>query len=579
MALSGGGQSLPRLPPNNPESNCSLWAFLPIPVSTVDQLRCMKFKQLLQSVGFAWGLMLSSSLTALPTWAADKITFLYPPFGQFDVSIQDLSNFAETGKISPSLAFYTNQVSAEKVQKLRAFLNYPMPVNSIEIYNFLRTDLGKTILAQLSKVIESPPDQSRPALSGALITAAADPQGLTFINVLKNYVLPTIPLDLTVIENTAEQVAFFFEKTDEIFEQLQAMPLAQSPVNLQDLAQPGQQQWTTEYLTFTQNDGDVINAVVYLPKNPSKPAPLVVLAPGLNSDVNALMYAGQHLASQGLAIAALNFPKTDNQNVKAVLAGTASLPKSNDWMTQPQDVTDLLNLIEQKTKTLPNWQGKINTQNVGLLGQSLGGYTSMALGTPAIAWNNLQKRCQDLTNPDQIILNPAVIWQCANPQSPPSQMQFKDPRVKAIFAINPVTNPIFNQSLLSQVSIPLLIVAGSDDIFSPAVPEQLIPFSWLTQGDRYLLLVKDSTHLSFLDGTSNVPTLLTGPKPELAKTYLKAISLAFFNRYLNQDPRFSAYLTNEAVAQFGQDPLPMRLLRSISPELLNLPINNRGFEP
>ncbi|MFM7580457.1 MAG: alpha/beta hydrolase family protein, partial [Microcystaceae cyanobacterium] len=202
----------------------------------------------------------------------------------------------------------------------------------------------------------------------------------------------------------------------------------------------------------------------------------------------------------------------------------------------------------------------------------------MALGSPGIAWDNLQKRCQDLTDPDQIILNPAVIWQCTNPQSPPPQKQFKDPRVKAILAINPVTNPIFNQALLSQVTVPLFVIAGSDDIFAPAIPEQLIPFSWLTQGDRYLLLVKDGTHLSFLDGTSNLPPLLTGPKPELAKTYLKAISLAFFNRHLNQDPRFDAYLTNEAVAQFGQDPLPMRLLRSLSPELLKLPVKNRGFD-
>ncbi|MFM8296301.1 MAG: alpha/beta hydrolase [Microcystaceae cyanobacterium] len=538
----------------------------------------MQFKRFLQSLGLAFGLTLSSSFLALPIRAADKITFVYPPFGQFDVNIRDLSEFAETGKISPSLAFYTNQVSPEAVQKLRDFLNYPFPVNSIEVYNFLRTDLGKTILAQLSKVIESPPDQSRPALSGALITAAADPQGLTFINVLKNYVLPTIPLDLNVIEKTAEQVEFFFEKTDEIFEQVQAQPLEPSPVKLQDLTQPGPYKWTTEYLTFTQPDGDVINAVVYLPQNPPKPAPLVVLAPGLNSDVNALIYAGQHLASQGLAIAALNFPKTDNQQVKAVLAGSASLPKSNEWMTQPQDVTDLLDNIEEKTQTLPDWKGKINTQNVGLLGQSLGGYTSMALGSPAIAWDNLQKRCQDLTDPDQIILNPAVIWQCTNPQSPPPQKQFKDPRVKAILAINPVTNPIFNQALLSQVTVPLFVIAGSDDIFAPAIPEQLIPFSWLTQGDRYLLLVKDGTHLSFLDGTSNLPPLLTGPKPELAKTYLKAISLAFFNRHLNQDPRFDAYLTNEAVAQFGQDPLPMRLLRSLSPELLKLPVKNRGFD-
>ncbi|MFM7575374.1 MAG: hypothetical protein ACKO5Q_00300, partial [Microcystaceae cyanobacterium] len=85
-ALSGDGQPLPLLPSktgtfSNPDP-FSQW------------IRPMQFKRFLQSLGLAFGLTLSSSFLALPIRAADKITFVYPPFGQFDVSIQDLSNFA-----------------------------------------------------------------------------------------------------------------------------------------------------------------------------------------------------------------------------------------------------------------------------------------------------------------------------------------------------------------------------------------------------------------------------------------------------------------------------------------------------
>jgi hypothetical protein len=37
------------------------------------------------------------------------------------------------------------------------------------------------------------------------------------------------------------------------------------------------------------------------------------------------------------------------------------------------------------------------------------------------------------------------------------------------------------------------------------------------------------------------------------------ISLAFFNRYLHQKTQFDDYLTDRAISQFSQDPLPLQL--------------------
>ena len=58
------------------------------------------------------------------------------------------------------------------------------------------------------------------------------------------------------------------------------------------------------------SEGERISAIAYLPETSTadSPAPLVAIAPGLNTDMNALLYAGRHLASHGYAVASLNFP-------------------------------------------------------------------------------------------------------------------------------------------------------------------------------------------------------------------------------------------------------------------------------
>ncbi|MGL5033046.1 MAG: alpha/beta hydrolase, partial [Microcystaceae cyanobacterium] len=79
-------------------------------------------------------LVLTASLIPLNVprvQASETITFRYPPFGQFNVAVKDLVTFAETGEVSPSLSFYTKQATPEQLRKLRQFLNYPLPINSV----------------------------------------------------------------------------------------------------------------------------------------------------------------------------------------------------------------------------------------------------------------------------------------------------------------------------------------------------------------------------------------------------------------------------------------------------------------
>ena len=119
---------------------------------------------------------------------------------------------------------------------------------------------------------------------------------------------------------------------------------------LSELAKPGQVSFTQIPFQFQGKDGRNITAVVYLPSSatPSLPASLVVIAPGLNTDMNALLYAGKQLASHGYAVASLNFPFTSNTALKAMIKGTGQIPAPNTWYFQPLSVSELIDQVQSR---------------------------------------------------------------------------------------------------------------------------------------------------------------------------------------------------------------------------------------
>jgi predicted dienelactone hydrolase len=238
-------------------------------------------------------------------------------------------------------------------------------------------------------------------------------------------------------------------------------------------------------------------------------------------------------------------------------------------MNQPKDVSLVLNTLEKKMQSDPNWQGKLDLKNVGILGHSLGGYTATAIGGARVQWSDVLKKCATLNNPNQINLNPALLWQCQGIDGAPPVGDLRDPRIKAVIAINPVTNPAFGNEGVNQLSVPMMFIAGSSDIFAPPLSQQIAPFTALNKDDKYLLLVKNSTHLSFDQGTDQLPDFIVGPGQKLAYDYLKSISLAFFNLYLNQQQEFKPYLTDAAVQKMGKEPLPLHLIKSLTQEQLD----------
>ena len=520
---------------------------------------------------------LLADVLILPAVSAERISFNYGVLGEFYISIADLEIFAREGKITPSFAYYANRVSEENLAELKDLLNRHFNVSQVTANIFLNLPIGKQLVREVSSIIDSPAKVSQPALRGAIVLAAARPEGLTILNVLRLYSTKTLKLDTDKIITAVEEATKILADTERVFIALERQATidaetsnSQNINNSADLVKSGSKQWRREFLAIDPN----IEGVVYLPVATSKPAPLVVIAPGLNTDWQNFTYTAKHLASYGFGVAAVNFPGTNAKRVNAVLNGLDTPPPDNQWVEQPKVITRLLDEIERKSQNDTRWQGKLDLQRVGVIGQSLGGYTAMAIAGAKVDWQHLQQECHKSKSLERINFNPSLYWQCqgTDANSSPPDTDLQDERIVATIAVNPVTNPVFGKQGMSQMRLPIMIITGDKDLFAPALDEQIEPFTWLPEKDKYLVLVKNSTHFSFIgegDSSDPLPPQIIGLNPAIARTYLKVLSVAFFQTYLARENEFEPYLTESYLKSISKQQLPINLLRSLSSDVFD----------
>ena len=522
---------------------------------------------------------LLSTTFILPAVSADRLAFSYGVFGEFYISVADLEIFAEEGKITPSFAYYVDRLSKKDLAQLRDLLNRRFDVNQVTASIFLDLPIGKELIREIGLIIDSPQRVSQPALRGAVILAAAKPEGLTILNVLRLYSTKKLKLNTKQITNAINEANKLLADTERIFTALENKAANQIETTnstdidtLANLEELGGQKWRKESIVIKPANYRQIEGAVYLPVDTSKPAPLIVIAPGLNTDWQNFAYLAEHLASYGFGVATVNFPGSDAKRINAVLNGLDVPPADNRWVEQPKVVTWLLNEIENKSKSDSSWQGKLNLQRVGIVGQSLGGYTAMAVAGAKVDWKHLQRECVKLQNPGQINLNPSLYLECQGATATSPATDLHDKRIVAAIAINPVANPVFSRRGMNQLDSSLMIVAGDKDLFAPALDEQIKPFSWLPDIDKYLVLVKNSTHFSFIgkedSNKTELPSQIIGFEPAIARSYLKVLSIAFFESNLAQQDKFKSYLTETYIKSISKQPLPINLLRSLEPSQL-----------
>jgi predicted dienelactone hydrolase len=506
-------------------------------------------------------------LMAAPASSAEKLSF---QLGEFErsIPIDELADYAAGGSPRTALADVLRLFKPSEKQALRKALNQSAPVNAVMASNILSTAVGKRTIQQLVKLINQPTDVAGHALASALIEGAAKGDGLRLIDVLEAYPLPSIPVNVDAVGSLLRSLTQDFNLQNKLYSRLVALGgTPKAGPDLQVEAQSGSTGFEQVSFSFRGRVVDSIKAGVYLPKTAkaTSQAPLVVLAPGLNTDMNALLYVGQTLASHGYAVASLDFPFTSADTMTAAIDGTGAIPPANAWYRQPLTVSELIDQVEKR------WGNRVDTKRVGVLGQSLGGYTVTALAGAQLDWPNLVRGCEQLNDLSTVVLNPAIVWQCAAPGRVVKRTSFRDPRVKVAVAVNPVTNPIFSSRSMSRVAVPMLVIAGMKDIFAPPVSQQLTPFTGLRQHGSVLAVQKNGTHLSFLDATSNLPPVITGPAQSLARQELRGMAKLFFDKHLlKQAGTLLLAPVGNGAFQSGSAPLPLLFRSSLTMQQLKI---------
>ncbi|MEH1868978.1 MAG: alpha/beta hydrolase [Nostoc sp.] len=528
--------------------------------------------------------LLSTFLTSTPGLAAERISFFYPPFGEFSLSVDSLETFAKVGKIDQDFSFYASRATPQQLAQLRDLLQQRFNITPTLVSQVTYSPIGEEVVQQLGKLLLTESRQNGfYAIRASLILAAADREGLTVVNLLRKFPSNTMRVNFTEGLRIVDDLSQLLKKKDEVVASLQKEAIAQaanSTVDFSkqaDLRSPGKFRWQKKSLELNDiSRSRRLPVDIYLPttqnseptdqNSPSPPFPLIVISHGLASDRSTFVYLAEHLASYGFAVAVLEHPGSNAKRFQQYFAGLASPPEPEEFINRPLDIKYLLDELQRLEKSDPTLHGKLNFQQVGAIGQSFGGYTVLTLAGATINFEQLRQDC----NPNYSSFNLSLLLQCEATKLPQKNYQLKDDRIKAIMAINPIDSLVLGESGISQIKMPVMLVAGSQDIFAPPVFEQIRPFTWLSDPNKYLALIENATHFSAIaeptpeNDILPVPPALLGPDRDAVFSYLNALSVAFMETHLLNRPEYRSYLQPSYATFISKEPLNLSILQSLS---------------
>jgi len=539
--------------------------------STVRQLK-HRGKRLSLELGIASLLL---GLAGAPGRAAEQVYFNVGAL-EFSVSVQDLQTFAKEGKAYSDLALIVNRLTPDQRTRLRNLLSTQYKFSPVLMSRFFYSPLGERLLTYMGELIQLKDGQNGfYGIRAALIQASADPEGLSAINFIRKF--PTnIQLNTGRIRQQMSQVSTLLEETEALVARLKQLALAsQAAESTIDFAQLPDPKTVGQY-KYVQQTKKLFDAArqreflvqLYLPELPiGAQAAVVVITNGIGTKLDRYDYLAEHLASHGFAIAILQHPDSDDRQQQAFLQGlSGAMFKSTAYLDRPQDVTYLLNELERLNSS--EFGDRLDLQKVGIFGNSFGGDTALSLAGAEINFDQLEKDCSAQKN----LVKLSLLVQCHALDLPRRPYTFRDRRIKAASVLFPGSSSLFGQTGLSQIQIPVLWGAVSKDLFSPLVLDQMPAFNWLGTPDKYLVVATGIDHLNLnFYALRNLKTLdkeaadaVTIKEPEIVKSYVKALNLAFFQVYLVGNTAYRPYLSASYAQSISEASYNLLLLKSLS---------------
>ncbi len=491
---------------------------------------------------------------------AEKIEFNYSLLG-FKIQVKDLEDFATKGEVSDSLNFYLKRISPKKTKRLQKFLKQSYDVDPVLVYRYSRTSVGIKMLQRVGEIIQLPGYiNGFYGLRAAVVKTAQSPEGINLVDFLQSF--PTdIKLNLGELLKLVKQVSNAEEDTQEFIAGLSQEKVAHSKANLKsklknipNLSQQGKYPAIKQTLELddTRRKRKLITDL-YLPLGKIDRLPVIVVSNGLGAKRDRFEELANHLASYGFAVVIPDHPGSDRRRQKDFLKG---LYKENfdatDFVDRPLDISYILDELEQLNAK--KFNNRLNLEQVGIFGYSLGGTTALSLAGAEFDFAKLEQDCAQPLN----LLNISILYQCRALELPREKQSLKDKRIKAAFMFVPFGNSIFKQSDLNNISIPTMLQVVDQDFLTSLLEEQVPLFNSLG-GDHYLVISEKLPHSNVT--LSKEQQSKQAEASQVAKTYQNILSLVFFQSYIAENKTYQPYLDSEYIQTIEQEPYKLHLLQ------------------
>lgn len=222
---------------------------------------------------------------------------------------------------------------------------------------------------------------------------------------------------------------------------------------------------------------------------------MIALSHGTGGSAVQMAWLGTYLASRGYIVAAVNHPGNN------AVTGYTTQGFIEGWERAKDISTVIGDMLAD-----PRFGSKIDPDRIGAAGFSYGGFTMMELaGATAdlnrlLAWCDQQKgACNPPEMPDLMEKFKAIKMQPGVQQSlQHSGDSYRDPRIRAVFAIAPAVARAFTADNLQKIAIPVEIVAGAADSIAPPA-ENAQFFASNIKTARLTILPGGVGHYTFLD--------------------------------------------------------------------------------
>jgi predicted dienelactone hydrolase len=236
---------------------------------------------------------------------------------------------------------------------------------------------------------------------------------------------------------------------------------------------------------------------------------LVALSHGTGGSALQMAWLGTYLAARGFIVVAVNHPGNNS------VTGYTPQGFAEGWERAKDISAAISDMLAD-----PRFGSQIDPGRIGAAGFSYGGYTMMELAGATTDWNRLVAWCEEGKNTCNPPEMPDLVEKFKAIEQQPDVQDalehagdsYRDPRIRAVFAIAPAVARAFTPESLEKISIPVEIVAGAADSIAPPA-ENAQFFAANIKGAKLTILPGGVGHYTFLDvgtdaGKKQLPQLL-----------------------------------------------------------------------